>query len=180
MGHQVNFYMNADDQAKMNGIILEDLPGMIILKREMQKQQLEFLETTEQTKYDEESFWILLARRQDITKILIDPPFTTTVPPFRVRNIVNLDVSPVVDYHRCAIRTNTPNGNVIQGGRLYYHSMYYIDNFTRKVSKEPEFLKFAQKLFNLFKKNLIYKKDVGNYFGEGALRDEKNGWKLTM
>ncbi len=180
MGHQVNFYLNAEDQAKMNDIILSEVSDVVIMKDEMQKQHLEFLDTTEQTKCDGESFWILLARRQDISKILIDPPFTTTVPPFRIRNIVNRDVSPVVDYHRCAIRPNAPGGAVIQRGRLYYHSAYYIDYFTKKVAKETEFIKFAQKLFNLFKKNLTYKKEVGDYFGEGALRDEKNGWKLTM
>jgi hypothetical protein len=179
MGRQVNFYMNADDQARMNEIILSGLPEVVVLKREINIQALEFLDTTERKDCDGESYWVLLARQHDIKKIIIDPPFMTTVPPFRVRNIVNLDLSPVVDYHRCAIRPNEPNGPIIQSGRIYYHAEYYTNNYTVKVSKDPEFIKFAQKLFGLFKKNLIYIKERGfHYYGEGALRDEKNGWIL--
>lgn len=180
MGRQVNFYMNADDQAKMNHIVLATFQDIIILKNDMEKQELEFLDTTVRAGYQGESFWISLGRRQDISEIVISPPLKMTIPPFRIKNLIDLERSPLIEFHRCAIRPNEPNGRLIQSGRLYYDAKYAASNYTEWVQKDADFIKFAQKLFDLFKTNLIYKKERGYYYGEGALIDEKNGWNLTI
>ncbi len=180
MGRQLNFYLNADDQAKINKIIFESFPDLIVLKDDMEKQELEFLDTTEFKSYIGEGNRVYLTRINFIENVIIDPPRKMTVYPFRVRNILNQDLSPIIEYWRCVIRTSESNGPLIQRGRLYYQAGYYIENYTKKVLKDPEFIKFAQKLFGLFKKNLTYRKEVGDYYGEGALRDEKNGWKLKV
>lgn len=180
MGRQVNFYMNADDQSKMNDIILAEVPYAAILKDETDKQELEFLDTTEYNTRNGKNPRIYIARKQDIQSVIIDPPFKIKIPPYNVRNIINQDISPVVEYWRCVSRIDKINLPVIQSGRIYYHAKYCINNHSEWVQKDPEFIKFAQKLFNLFKKNLTYIKERGYYYGEGALLDEKNGWKLTM
>jgi hypothetical protein len=178
MGRQVNFYMNNHDQKKVYETILSVQSDCILLNDEMKSQKLEFLDPNDPIGYYGKYGMILIARKADIEKILIDPPRQVIVPPFNIRHLINRDDSPVIEFSRCCISHNDNGRNIIQRGRLYYRAEYYINNFTAKVQHSPEFIKFAQKQFSLFKKSLILNKEDGLYYGEGALADQKNGWQL--
>jgi hypothetical protein len=179
MGKQVNFYMNLDDQAEMNKIILTSLPSTIILKDNMATQDIEFLVTSEFVMNQSESFRIYFAQREYIGKIIVDPPVKIIVDPFEIRNFINQSVSPVVEYIRCISRPDEKIGPEIQRGRFYYLPEYYINNYTTKIIKDTEFIKYAEKLFRIAKKNLTFNRHDGNYYGAGALADQKNGWRLV-
>jgi hypothetical protein len=178
MGKQVNFYMNPDDEEKVVASIAADLPELLILKSEMDQQRLEFLKPNELQRNIEKEQRVLIARQSDIDEIKIESPIQLVVPPYNIRNIVDSFYSPVIEFDRCIKTHDDEDGKRIYRGRLYYIERYFDIVSGQKETKNSEFISFAKKVFLIFKRNLTLNKEEGNYYGEGALYDQKNGWIL--
>lgn len=110
----------------------------------------------------EEDISLLIARRVDMSQILFTP--------IRGRSDFTYDVNkvPVIEFDRCYATSR-----FIRAGRLYRVDKYWDEN-RQLVSKPPEFIDWADRLYKLAKASLT-KVEQGCYAGTEALELRKKG-----
>jgi predicted nucleotidyltransferase len=178
MSRQVNFYMSKDDQAELMRILFEAIPELLILKEETEVRELELIDKANLIYNFGSFFRVYFGRSQDLDKFVYEKPVQMTVAPFRVRHILDATQSPIVEFIPCWVSKSEDKILQINRGRLYYNTSYYeLPNPELRI-KDDSFVRFSERCFSIFKKNLKFDKDRGDYFGRGALRDELAGWRL--
>jgi hypothetical protein len=172
MGRQVNFFLSMEDQENMNSIILNH-PETTVIECRMKSVDPVIRDSTRIEKMGGENLCLLLLRAPDLEKIIVKPATSNGF------HYVDSIRSPVIEYDRCFVDPGHIRGRrMIRRGRFYFVPRYR-DEEGCAVEKSPEFLKWATSLFGKAKKNLIYRKDDMEYYGEGALAAEGGGWELT-
>lgn len=171
MGRQINFYMSLEDQIAMDELIRTKMPELFVIRHRMKERKIQLLESTLDETLGVKSMYLVLGTQ--IGHVVMREK--NTLGWYFVDDLR----SPIIEYSRSNLIQNDPRGKVLRGGRIYYQPSYF-DGSGVLVGKNPDFLKAAQKLFGLFKRNLTLIKDRYFYFGEGALKLEKEGWILPL
>ena len=163
MGRQINFYMSREDQFEIDAVMHAKMPELVVLRHRTTKPELQLVNGTLDNTLEVKVMY--LALKSQIEEVVFKNESS--------QDWYHIDQlrSPVIEYSRSTMPPNDPRGNVLRRGRLYYQPSHF-DESDALVHKNPEFLKSAQKIFGLFKRNLTLVKDSGLYFGEGALKLE--------
>jgi hypothetical protein len=178
MSRQVNFYVSKDDQTELISLLFEAIPELLMIKDETEGRELEFIDRENLINNFGSFFRVYFGRSQDLDKFVYKKPVQMTVAPFRVRHILDTTVSPIVEFIPCWVSKSEDKILQNNRGRLYYNISYYELPNRELISKDDGFVKFSERCFSVFKKNLKFDKNRGDYFGRGALRDKLAGWRL--
>jgi len=160
---QLNFYLNLADQAAVD-LGLAKLNNVVFCKMESTNKQLQILESSLNLAMGSEPLKIAIVKRTHLKKV-------------KFRKLENLNVfkidsltSPVIEYSRCFV-----SDQIIRRGRFYFNKSYFNDE-GEVVTKDAEFLSWADKVFRRVKSGLVHHGNL-DYFGNNALYDIREGVK---
>jgi hypothetical protein len=154
MGRQIYFYFSDEDQRLFAQEL--DQAGLAVgLRQPTTASTIRPVQAAEVAKWHIGEFDALLFQLQDLQSVV------TRRSGNKREYLVDIDRSPVIQFHRCVTRDQT-----IISGRLYYHAVFF-DQFDQKYEKPKEFISWAGKVFRMVKRH-GYRNESGYYVGRGA------------
>ncbi len=160
-GVQFSLFLTLADQAAFDAV-LRASGDIAFLKIWPSSPRAEEIESSIVAAMGQEILSILIVRREDVSMI----EFT----PIKGRNVFAHDVfsDPVVEFDRCYA-----TDRFIRAGRLYRVDKYWSYD-GKQVSKSPDFVDWANRLYKLAKASLT-KVEQGCYAGAEALELREKG-----
>jgi hypothetical protein len=162
-GRQFSFFLGPNDQLAFEEV-LRSSGDIAFFSENSMSNEPELYATVQIGPSGEDSFKILIARKADLKKIEFIPSKGPN------GAYANQDVSPFVEFSRFPA---VVDGRMIRASRLYRIDKYWGDD-GKLVSKSPEFIDWADRLYKLAKASLT-KVEQGCYAGAEALELRKAG-----
>ncbi len=160
-GVQFSFFLAPADQAVFDAV-LRASGDIAFLKAWPSSPRAEEIESSIVAAMGKEILSVLIARREDVSMIEFAP--------IKGRDVFGHDVfgDPVVEFDRCYA-----TDRFIRAGRLYRIQKYWSYD-GKQVSKSPEFIKWANRLYKLARGSLT-KIEQECYAGAEAMELRKKG-----
>jgi hypothetical protein len=162
-GRQFSLFIGLNDQEAFENAIRESGDIVFLNSKPLSSNPDELTNSTVREP-GIDPFKILIARRIDVPSIEFHPIEG------RPEYIYTHDVAPVVEFSRFP---NVVDGRMIRASRLYRIDKYWGAD-GKLVSKSPEFIDWAERLYKLAKASLT-KVEQGCYAGAEALEMRKQG-----
>ncbi|HWA19552.1 MAG TPA: hypothetical protein VG757_11220 [Devosia sp.] len=158
-GLQFTFFLAPSDQAAFDSILRSsgDIAFLRVFSPSPSAQEAP---TSVIEAMGKENIKLLIARRADVSKIGLVP--------VKGRNEFSYDSfsDPIIEFSRCYA-----NDHFIRAGRLYRTDRYW-NRAGERISKSPEFIEWASRLYKLARGSLT-RVEQGCYAGKGALERRK-------
>jgi hypothetical protein len=162
-GRQFSFFLAQADQTALE-VALRESGDLAFVNERSSSSKAEERASSVIQEIGKEPFGLLIARRADLKDILFRP--------IKGRQEFSCDINtqPVVEFSRFP---SASTDRFIRAGRLYRIDKYWGDD-GKLVSKPPEFIDWAERLYKLAKASLT-KVEQGCYAGAEALELRKAG-----
>lgn len=162
VGRQINFYLSDGDQEELCRRL--DVMGEVLaVMPPFSQPRVDGQAVLPLSRWRPGEHTPMLFRPDDRKKLV----FRRSVPGYFVDDMR----SPVVEFSRC-VTTN----DVIRRGRLYYIAEYFNDE-NQKISKDPDFINWAKKLFKMAKGVCVESRD-GVLIGKEAQYMARLGYRF--
>ena len=164
---QVNFYLTANDQARLLTCLRESVGEFTIVESIAEGDEPHPLEIAEVKRMGVDRLKLYLVRPDDVGAIKLN------ILRSQVYKAVDVVRSPVVEFARCYHADGR-----LRRGRMYFVTAYYDERVL--LHKDSAFLDWATALIATARKRLKKEPSLSSYVGEEARRLKETGEKFVL